>query len=42
MLEYKREKSTLESRLNEFNRRATHHDDHLRIINAWWLQVSWS
>lgn len=40
MLEYKREKATLEARLDEYARRATHHDDHLRVVDAWWLQVS--
>ncbi|RYP48408.1 hypothetical protein DL768_005681 [Monosporascus sp. mg162] len=39
MLEYKREKGTLEARLDEYARRATHHDDHLRIVDAWWLQL---
>ncbi|CAJ2507028.1 Uu.00g082140.m01.CDS01 [Anthostomella pinea] len=38
MLEYKREKGTLETRLEEFVKRSTHHDDHLRIVDAWWLQ----
>ncbi|KAI0013617.1 ubiquitin ligase protein BRE1 [Xylariaceae sp. FL0662B] len=39
MLEYKREKSTLEARIDEFIKRCTHHDDHLRIIDAWWVQL---
>ncbi|KAI1501047.1 E3 ubiquitin-protein ligase BRE1 [Biscogniauxia marginata] len=39
MLEYKREKSTLETRLEELVKRSTHHDDHLRVIDAWWLQL---
>lgn len=39
MLEYKREKSTLETRLDEYARRATNHDDHLRVVDKWWLQV---
>ncbi|KAI1085646.1 E3 ubiquitin-protein ligase BRE1 [Whalleya microplaca] len=39
MLEYKREKSTLEARLAEFIKRCTHHNDHLRIIDAWWVQL---
>lgn len=42
MLEYKREKSTLETRLDEYARRATDHDDHLRVVDNWWLQVSYS
>lgn len=40
MLEYKREKATLETRLAELAKKAAHHDDHLRIVDAWWLQVS--
>ncbi|KAH9900394.1 E3 ubiquitin-protein ligase BRE1 [Xylariomycetidae sp. FL2044] len=39
MLEYKREKATLETRLEESAKRCTHHDDHLRIVDAWWLQL---
>ena len=40
MQEYKREKNTLEALLNEMTKRSTYHDDHLRIIDAWWKQVS--
>lgn len=40
MLEYKREKNTLEARLQELEKKSTDHDDHLRIVDAWWLQVS--
>jgi len=39
MLEYKREKQTLESRLQELEKKSTDHDDHIRIVDAWWLQV---
>ncbi|KAI0603163.1 E3 ubiquitin-protein ligase BRE1 [Biscogniauxia sp. FL1348] len=39
MLEYKREKSTLETRLEDLVKRSTHHDDHIRVIDAWWLQL---
>ncbi|KAI8634842.1 E3 ubiquitin-protein ligase-like protein [Xylariaceae sp. FL1651] len=39
MLEYKREKATLEARLEELDKRCTHHDDHIRVIDAWWIQV---
>lgn len=39
MLEYKREKSTLEARLSELEQSSTDHDDHLRILDAWWLQL---
>ncbi|KAM7199861.1 ubiquitin ligase [Rhypophila sp. PSN 637] len=38
MLEYKREKSNLEARLQEVEKRALHHDDHIRLMDAWWLQ----
>ena len=40
MQEYKREKNTLEDRLSEMKERSVFHDDHLRIIDAWWKQVS--
>ena len=39
MHEYKREKMTLETRLNDLTMRATYHDDHLRAIDAWFEQV---
>lgn len=39
MQEYKREKNTLEIRLNELTRRAMYHDDHLRAVDAWFTQV---
>ncbi|KAM7204018.1 BRE1 E3 ubiquitin ligase domain containing protein [Naviculisporaceae sp. PSN 640] len=38
MLEYKREKSNLEARLQDIEKRAVHHDDHIRVMDAWWLQ----
>ena len=40
MQEYSRRATTAESRLEELHKRSVHHDDHLRIIDAWWLQVS--
>jgi E3 ubiquitin-protein ligase BRE1 len=40
MQEYNRRAMTAESRLEELHKRSVHHDDHLRIIDAWWLQVS--
>ena len=40
MREYKREKATIESQLNEIETRSKHHDDHLRTIDAWFDQVS--
>ncbi|RAL58545.1 hypothetical protein DID88_003993 [Monilinia fructigena] len=39
MLEYKREKATLESQLKNIQKKSTDHDDHLRIIDAWWTQL---
>lgn len=39
MQEYSRKASTAESRLEELHKRSVHHDDHLRIIDAWWRQV---
>ncbi|KAI0105502.1 hypothetical protein GGR51DRAFT_191318 [Nemania sp. FL0031] len=39
MLEYKREKTTLEARLEELNKRSTYHDNHLRVMDAWWIQL---
>lgn len=42
MYEYRREKSTLESRLNQMSKNAAHHNDHLRVIDVWFNQVSWS
>lgn len=40
MQEYGRKATTAESRLEELHKRSVHHDDHLRIVDAWWLQVS--
>lgn len=39
MLEYKREKATLETQLKDVQKRSADHDDHLRVIDAWWSQV---
>ncbi|EXJ79613.1 E3 ubiquitin-protein ligase BRE1 [Capronia epimyces CBS 606.96] len=39
MQEYRREKNTLESQLKEMRKKARYHDDHLRIIDAWFQQV---
>lgn len=39
MLEYKREKNNLESRLQELEKSSTEHEDHIRVVDAWWLQV---
>ncbi|KAI6782210.1 E3 ubiquitin-protein ligase-like protein [Emericellopsis cladophorae] len=39
MQEYSRRATTAESRLEELHKRSVHHDDHIRIVDAWWLQV---
>ncbi|PUU80507.1 BRE1 E3 ubiquitin ligase-domain-containing protein [Tuber borchii] len=39
MMEYKRERNMLESRVEELDKRSTYHDDHLRVIDAWWAQL---
>ncbi|KAK2074433.1 hypothetical protein P8C59_008641 [Phyllachora maydis] len=39
MLEYKREKNSLETRLHDLEAYSSHHDDHLRIVDAWLLQL---
>lgn len=39
MQEYKREKNILESRLEALEKRSIYHDDHIRITDAWFLQV---
>lgn len=40
MQEYKREKSLLESRLNQMLKATSHHNEHLRVIDGWFNQVS--
>ncbi|KAJ5441480.1 E3 ubiquitin ligase BRE1 [Penicillium cf. griseofulvum] len=39
MQEYKREKSSLESRLGQMSKTATFHNDHLRVIDSWFKQL---
>ncbi|KAL1992908.1 hypothetical protein VTN49DRAFT_3664 [Thermomyces lanuginosus] len=39
MQEYKREKLTLESKVKELTKAATYHEDHLRVIDAWFKQL---
>jgi E3 ubiquitin-protein ligase BRE1 len=39
MQEYSRKAQTAESRLEELHKRSVHHDDHLRIVDAWWRQI---
>jgi len=41
MLEYKRERNMLENRVEQLDKKATYHDDHIRVMEAWWDQV-WS
>jgi E3 ubiquitin-protein ligase BRE1 len=39
MQEYSRKAATAEARLEELHKRSVHHDDHIRIVDAWWRQV---
>lgn len=39
MKEYKREKSLYESQVQDLTKRSQHHDDHLRVVDAWFTQV---
>ncbi|KAL2258606.1 hypothetical protein VTK26DRAFT_8024 [Humicola hyalothermophila] len=39
MLEYKREKINLENRVQELEKNSVDHDDHIRIVDAWVLQL---
>ena len=39
MREYKREKGTVETQLNDLAKKAAFHDDHLRAVDAWLEQV---
>ncbi|OJD22301.1 hypothetical protein ACJ73_06352 [Blastomyces percursus] len=39
MQEYKREKSLLEAKLKELTKATEYHNDHLRIIDAWFKQL---
>lgn len=39
MQEYKREKVSLETKVKELSKTANYHNDHLRIIDAWYKQV---
>ncbi|KAF2181629.1 E3 ubiquitin-protein ligase-like protein bre1 [Zopfia rhizophila CBS 207.26] len=39
MREYKREKATLEAQIADMEKRTKHHDDHLRLIDAWFNQM---
>ncbi|KAJ5341677.1 hypothetical protein N7541_010801 [Penicillium brevicompactum] len=39
MAEYRRERNSLESRLETMSKAATYHNDHLRIIDSWFQQL---
>lgn len=39
MQEYKREKVSLETKVKELSKAANYHNDHLRVIDAWYNQV---
>ncbi|KAF1346640.1 BRE1 E3 ubiquitin ligase-domain-containing protein [Delphinella strobiligena] len=39
MREYKRERNLYESQVSELTKRSQHHDDHLRVIDAWFTQL---
>jgi E3 ubiquitin-protein ligase BRE1 len=39
MQEYKREKQTLDEQVKQAEKKAHYHDDHLRIIDAWFQQM---
>lgn len=39
MNDYKRQAATFETRVEELLKRSTYHDDHIRIIDAWLLQL---
>ncbi|KAH0494107.1 hypothetical protein TgHK011_000740 [Trichoderma gracile] len=39
MQEYSRKAATAEARLEELHKRSVHHDDHIRIVDAWWRQM---
>jgi hypothetical protein len=40
MQEYKRDKVSLEAKLKESAKATAYHGDHLRVIDAWYNQVS--
>lgn len=40
MQEYKRDKVSLEAKLKESSKATANHNDHLRVIDAWYSQVS--
>ena len=40
MQEHKRERNSIEARLNAITKRALYHDEHIMIIDAWFSDVS--
>lgn len=40
LLEYRREKITLKGRVKELMESSEYHQDHIRLIDAWFKQVS--
>lgn len=40
MQEYSRKAASIESRLEDLQKKTVHNDDHIRLIDAWWEQVS--
>ena len=39
MREYQRERNDLQSQVKDLNKRATYHDAHIRLIDAWFTQL---
>ena len=39
MKDYKRQKKDFEDQYNELSKKTRHHNDHLRIIDAWFTQL---
>jgi E3 ubiquitin-protein ligase BRE1 len=37
---YRRERDLLQTRVTEIEQRSAYHDDHLRVLELWWDQVS--
>ena len=40
MQEFKRDRNTMEAQLKDMIKRATYHDDHIRLMDAWFSQVN--
>ena len=39
MQEHKRERTSIEARLNAVEKRAQYHDEHITIVDAWFSEV---